>query len=1076
MKQFIFSIFIIQALQAQNINDHIARILSSQYKEWKNSSFIIQSSYFDERMNLSHYYILESFNQLPIYPRVHDLHLDHDNKLICSNVTAPCAINIRKAYRQNFVDEQILVSYLKKHNLQADYIELSNQPNRSSRSRTYEINHSTRWKVRLEACYYYTGKKLFLAKKLEFENDGREGSWLAFIDAETNHIIEEISLDVHCSLDAFKSEESSRISIETETASPVSNNCYRAFPIPVESPYHGDRSLIFSPWTKATNASPLGWHNDGQYFFYSTIGNNVDAYEDMDGDNLPTGGDAARAFGGAALNFDFSYDSLLSPPLNKNSSITNLFYWSNILHDVWYQYGFNEAAGNFQYNNFNKGGLDLDNVIVEGLDNINASRNNANFSCPPDGYPGRLQMYIWQVPTYDTILIVSPVSGKIVAVGSAISPGILAPMNGKVVLAIDGTGYPNQGCEVYLNSLQMNGNIALVDKGICNINTKITQAQNAGAKALIVCNVDDNAPSVMGGFSSGVGIPVYNISKSDGDLLKSILGLQPQITILPSSALRYNASGKSIVFARAAFGAKIPASLLTNEIKVLDNINNINDACDPIQNNLAGTIALIEDGGCEPSYKAYKAQQAGASAVIIGMNVPGLPYVFSSGNYGSLVNIPVLCVSQVDYQFLLNNLPAQGRLTNSTPQLVDADFDGGIISHEYAHGISIRLTGGPNNNACLINAEQAGEGWSDFFALAMTMKPSDVPYQNRGVATWPSGQSNISVGIRPYPYTVDMNVNPATYGMLKDIVKISQPHGIGYVWCSMIWDMCWALTSNFGFEPDIYKSNSSLGNIKAFNLIISGLKLQVCNPGFVDSRNAILKADSILYGGADACIIWNVFARRGLGFSANQGSAYLRDDGIQAFDLPPGCSAMSEYQLFGGSLLDNSFIKLTAITEKNGILLNWNAQLNSDIKHWRIFRKSDQKKEEQIYTCVENITRFVDEDVDQSILYHYQVRTKDIQGREWMSNWAVAGVDKSSGWNLFPNPVTSAVFIQNLSGDDGGVEIELFDNHFRKLERASYFIRRQDKIKINTATLIPGIYILKLSDEKGTHTFKFIKQ
>jgi PKD repeat protein len=73
-------------------------------------------------------------------------------------------------------------------------------------------------------------------------------------------------------------------------------------------------------------------------------------------------------------------------------------------------------------------------------------------------------------------------------------------------------------------------------------------------------------------------------------------------------------------------------------------------------------------------------------------------------------------------------------------------------------------------------------------------------------------------------------------------------------------------------------------------LVIDGLKLQPCSPGFVDGRDAILRADSILYGGANRCLIWEVFARRGLGYSADQGSSANRSDQVEAFDIPPTCA------------------------------------------------------------------------------------------------------------------------------------------------------------------------------------------
>src|SRR5690554_493508 len=53
------------------------------------------------------------------------------------------------------------------------------------------------------------------------------------------------------------------------------------------------------------------------------------------------------------------------------------------------------------------------------------------------------------------------------------------------------------------------------------------------------------------------------------------------------------------------------------------------------------------------------------------------------------------------------------------------------------------------------------------------------------------------------------------------------------------------------------------------------------------SRDAILQADQLLYNGENTCLIWEVFANRGLGFSADQGSRNSRTDQTEAFDLPP---------------------------------------------------------------------------------------------------------------------------------------------------------------------------------------------
>jgi len=70
-----------------------------------------------------------------------------------------------------------------------------------------------------------------------------------------------------------------------------------------------------------------------------------------------------------------------------------LFYTSNMVHDLFYRYGFTEAAGNFQQFNFERGGAENDAVIANAQDG--SGFNNANFMTPPDGTNGRCRMYLW---------------------------------------------------------------------------------------------------------------------------------------------------------------------------------------------------------------------------------------------------------------------------------------------------------------------------------------------------------------------------------------------------------------------------------------------------------------------------------------------------------------------------------------------------------------------------------------------------------------------------------------------------------------------------------------------------------
>jgi uncharacterized repeat protein (TIGR01451 family) len=143
----------------------------------------------------------------------------------------------------------------------------------------------------------------------------------------------------------------------------------------------------------STVASPNGWINDGDN---ETLGNNVHAHLDRDADNQP---DLPRPQGNPDRVFDFPLDLAQEPTQYGDASVVQLFYWNNWIHDKLYELGFTEAAGNFQTDNFGRGGLGNDAVRADSQDG--SGLNNANFATPPDGIPGRMQMYIWDGPTPD---------------------------------------------------------------------------------------------------------------------------------------------------------------------------------------------------------------------------------------------------------------------------------------------------------------------------------------------------------------------------------------------------------------------------------------------------------------------------------------------------------------------------------------------------------------------------------------------------------------------------------------------------------------------------------------------------
>ena len=106
------------------------------------------------------------------------------------------------------------------------------------------------------------------------------------------------------------------------------------------------------------------------------------------------------------------------------------------------------------------------------------------------------------------------------------------------------------------------------------------------------------------------------------------------------------------------------------------------------------------------------------------------------------------------------------------------------------------------------------------------------------------------------------------------------------IW-SVLWDLYWNLVDLYGYDTDRY--NGTGGNNMVMQLVIDGLKLQACGATFTDIRESILVADELLYDGQNTCLIWETFARRGIGFSAEGGTAISRGDGQEAFDLLPEC-------------------------------------------------------------------------------------------------------------------------------------------------------------------------------------------
>ncbi|KAH9251592.1 hypothetical protein BASA81_010500 [Batrachochytrium salamandrivorans] len=151
------------------------------------------------------------------------------------------------------------------------------------------------------------------------------------------------------------------------------------------------------------------------------------------------------------------------------------------------------------------------------------------------------------------------------------------------------------------------------------------------------------------------------------------------------------------------------------------------------------------------------------------------------------------------------------------------------------------------------------EGYSDVMALIFTAKPEDTRNTEKVIAEYVIGDPQ---GVRKYPYTTDMRVNPLKY---RDAVGEKQRHRLGEIWATMLWEVYWNLVEKYGFSANLHDATQEQGNIIFLQLFVGALMIQPCNPTFVSARRAMLAADAVYYGGIHKHLIRKGFAKRGLG-------------------------------------------------------------------------------------------------------------------------------------------------------------------------------------------------------------------
>src|SRR5262249_60734813 len=115
----------------------------------------------------------------------------------------------------------------------------------------------------------------------------------------------------------------------------------------------------------------------------------------------------------------------------------------------------------------------------------------------------------------------------------------------------------------------------------------------------------------------------------------------------------------------------------------------------------------------------------------------------------------------------------------------------GVIIHEYGHGVSTRLTGGPADSSSLNNLQSGGmgEGWSDWWALMLTQRTTDTKNAAYPIGNYVLGLPQTGGGIPNFPYNFTMAIDPHTFADFNGGFPNNEVHNAGELWATALWDM-----------------------------------------------------------------------------------------------------------------------------------------------------------------------------------------------------------------------------------------------------------------------------------------------
>lgn len=349
------------------------------------------------------------------------------------------------------------------------------------------------------------------------------------------------------------------------------------------------------------------------------------------------------------------------------------------------------------------------------------------------------------------------------------------------------------------------------------------------------------------------------------------------LTGLWTGAPQLTADGSGIGCRGASFGSPSYDATATM-VLAQDGSGDVNDACQPITNNVTGLIVLIDRGTCTFASKAERAEQAGAIGVVIANNNAGGGAMSMPNEQPPLtITIPVVSVSNDNGILLKSMLSAstvQARLYKDEAAFQGA-LDNGVTAHEWGHYFHMRLVACGNSQCGAMS-----EGWGDFIAGHTTISEGDDPMGTyaTGLYSVANRANSAYYGIRRVPYSANFDKNALTFRHISDGEPLptshpidptsapnSEVHGAGEIWGTMMHEVYMAMLAETFAPTPRYDFDQARRRMADY--MVAGMVMAPPDPTFTEQRDAVLAAISA-QDADDFVLAAEAFARRGIGTCA----------------------------------------------------------------------------------------------------------------------------------------------------------------------------------------------------------------